>query len=159
MNGLTQFEYEHSTSSELLGLRVNLTFRWISHFIASCPRAGFTGFALPSGVQGLAEPNSCVSWEMEMAMTLTCLMVLLVVMGACFLLNHAFIIHEGVRCLTDYRVPSPECRHSSRSRARWIGHRRWRSPRRNHPPGTWLFHFLAQDQGENKTCLPFEWLI
>ena len=30
MDGLTQLQYEHSTASELLGPRVNLTFRWIS---------------------------------------------------------------------------------------------------------------------------------
>ena len=37
MDGLTQWEYEHSTAFELEGARVNLTFRWISQHIRSCP--------------------------------------------------------------------------------------------------------------------------
>ena len=59
MDGLTQFEYEHSTASELLGPRVNLTFRWITQHIKSCPLAGSIGGALPSDAQDLAEPHSC----------------------------------------------------------------------------------------------------
>ena len=35
MDDLTQLEYEHSMASELLGPRVNLTFRWISQHIRS----------------------------------------------------------------------------------------------------------------------------
>ena len=58
MDGLTQFEYEHSTASELLGPRVNLTFRWISQHIRSCPLAGLICGALPSDAQDLAEPHS-----------------------------------------------------------------------------------------------------
>ena len=58
MDGLTQLEYEHSTASELLGPRVNLTFRWISQHIKSCPLAGLIGGALPSDAQDLAEPHS-----------------------------------------------------------------------------------------------------
>ena len=58
MDGLTQLEYEHSTASELLGPRVNLTFRWISQYIKSCPLAGLIGGALPSYAQDLAEPHS-----------------------------------------------------------------------------------------------------
>ena len=42
--GVTQFEYEH-----LLGPRINLTFRWISQLIRSCPQAGSIGRAPPSG--------------------------------------------------------------------------------------------------------------
>ena len=57
MDGLTQYEYVHSTASELLGPRVNLTFRWISQHIKSCPLAGVVGCVLPSCVQGLAEPG------------------------------------------------------------------------------------------------------
>ena len=59
MDGLTQFEHEHSTASELLGPRVNLTFRWITQHIKSCPLAGLIGGALPSDAQDLAEPHSC----------------------------------------------------------------------------------------------------
>ena len=58
MDGLIQLEYEHSTASELEGPRVNLTFRWISQHIKSCPLAGFIDGALPSDAQDLAEPHS-----------------------------------------------------------------------------------------------------
>ena len=58
MDGLTQFEYEHSMASELEGPRVNLTFRWITQHIKSCPFAGLIGGALPSDAQDLAEPHS-----------------------------------------------------------------------------------------------------
>ena len=58
MDGLTQYEYEHSTASELEGSRVHLTYRWISQHIRSCPLAGFIGGALPSDAQDLAEPHS-----------------------------------------------------------------------------------------------------
>ena len=40
-------------------------------------------------------------------MTMTCLMVLLVVMGACFLWKYAFIFHEEVRCRNNYRSGVP----------------------------------------------------
>ena len=58
MDGLTQYEYEHSAASELEGPRVNLTYRWISQHIRSCPLAGLIGGALPSDAQDLAEPHS-----------------------------------------------------------------------------------------------------
>ena len=59
MDGLTQTEYEHSAASELSGPPVNLTFRWITHHVKSCPRAGLIGGAVPSGAQDLVEPHSC----------------------------------------------------------------------------------------------------
>ena len=59
MDGLTQEEFLHSTASELEGPRVNLTYRWISQHIRSCPQAGLICGALPSEAQDLAEPNSC----------------------------------------------------------------------------------------------------
>ena len=59
MDGLTQDEFEHSTASELEGPRVNLTYRWISQHIRSCPLAGLICGALPSEAQDLAEPHSC----------------------------------------------------------------------------------------------------
>ena len=59
VDGLTQCEYEHSTASELLGPRVNLTFRWITQHIKSCPLAGLICSALPSDAQDLVEPHSC----------------------------------------------------------------------------------------------------
>ena len=54
MDGLAQSEYEHSTSSELQGPRVNLTYRWISQHTPTCKslRAGAC-CALPSCAQGL----------------------------------------------------------------------------------------------------------
>ena len=54
MDGLAQLEYEHSTSSELSGPRVNLTYRWISQHTPTCRsiRAGVC-CALPSCAQGL----------------------------------------------------------------------------------------------------------
>ena len=58
MDGLTQDEFQHSTASELEGPRVNLTYRWISQHIRSCPLAGLICGALPSEAQDLAEPNS-----------------------------------------------------------------------------------------------------
>ena len=63
-------------------------------------------------------------------MTMTCLMVLLVVLGTCFLRKYVFDAHEGVRC---------------RYYHRWVS-LRWRIPRRNHLMGDWLFHFLASYQ-------------
>ena len=47
---------------------------------------------------------------MEMDMSMTCWMVLLVVKGACFLWKYAFITHEGVRCRNYHRGPSSERR-------------------------------------------------
>ena len=55
MDGLAQLEYEHSTSSELQGPRVNLTYRWITQHTPTCRalRAGVC-CALPSCAQGRA---------------------------------------------------------------------------------------------------------
>ena len=53
MDGLAQLEYEHRTVSGLQGPRVNLTFRWITQHIASCPPAGVM-CVLPSCAEGLA---------------------------------------------------------------------------------------------------------
>ena len=59
MDGLTQEEFWHSTASELEGPRVNLTYRWISQHIRSCPQAGLICGALPPVAPDLAELNSC----------------------------------------------------------------------------------------------------
>ena len=64
-------------------------------------------------------------------MTMTCLMVLLVVLGTCFLRKYVFDAYEEVRC---------------RNYHRWVP-LRWRIPRRNHLMGVWLFHLLASYQG------------
>ena len=64
-------------------------------------------------------------------MTMTCLMVLLVVLGTCFLRKYVFDTYEEVRC---------------RNYHRWVS-LRWRIPRRNHLMGDWLFNFLDSFQG------------
>ena len=64
-------------------------------------------------------------------MSMTCLMVLLVVLGTCFLRKYVFDVYEGVRCRNYYRGVS----------------RRWKIPRRSHLMENWLFHFLAKYQG------------
>ena len=130
MDGLTQLEYEHSTASELLGPRVNLTFRWMSQHIKSCPLAGLIGSALPSDAQDMAEPHSC-GGVAELKMSMTCLMVLLVALGTCFLRKYVFDAYEGVRCRNYHRGTS----------------QRWKILRRNHLMENWLFHFLASFKG------------
>ena len=68
-------------------------------------------------------------------MSMTCLMVLLVVL--CFLRKYIFDAHEGVRC---------------RNYHRWVS-LRWRIPRCNHLMEDWLFHFLASYQGGKNKIL------
>ena len=131
MDGLTQLEYEHSTAFELEGPRVNLTYRWISQHIKSCSLSGLIGGALPSDAQDLAEPHSRVGGVEEIKMSMTCLMVLLVVFGTCFLRKFVFDAYEEVRC---------------RNCHRWV-FLRWRIPRRDHLMEDWLFHFLANCKG------------
>ena len=58
MDGQAQSEYEHCTTSELQGPRVNLTYRWVVQHIASCPLAGVVGCVLPTCAQGSVEPSS-----------------------------------------------------------------------------------------------------
>ena len=72
-------------------------------------------------------------------MTMTCLMVLLVVLGTCFLRKYVFDAYEGVRYRNYHRGVSL----------------RWRIPRRNHLMGDWLFHFLASYQGEKQFFVIF----
>ena len=64
-------------------------------------------------------------------MSMTCLMVLLVALGTCFLRKYVFDAYEGVRCRNYHRGVS----------------QRWRIPRRNHLMENWLFHFLAKYKG------------
>ena len=74
-------------------------------------------------------------------MTTTCLMVLLVALGTCFLRKYVFDAYEGVRC-RNYHGGVSE---------------RWRIPRRNHLMGDWLFHFLASYQGGKSNFMSFLW--
>ena len=62
---------------------------------------------------------------------MTCLMVLLVVLGTCFLRKYVFDTYEGVRCRNYHRGVS----------------RLWKIPRRSRLMGDWLFHFLAKYKG------------
>ena len=64
-------------------------------------------------------------------MSMTCLMVLLVALGTCFLRKYVFDAYEGVRCRNYHRRVS----------------QRRRVPRRNHLMEDWLFHFFASYQG------------
>ena len=64
-------------------------------------------------------------------MSMTCLMVLLVALGTCFLRKYVFDAYEGVRCRNYHRRVSQQRR----------------TPRRNHLMEDWLFHFLASYQG------------
>ena len=57
MDGLGQPEHEHRMASGLQGLLVNLTYRWVTQHIASCPLAGAMSCTFPSCVQGFAEPD------------------------------------------------------------------------------------------------------
>ena len=67
-------------------------------------------------------------------MSMTCLMVLLVVLSKCFLRKYVFDTYEGVRCRNYHRGLS----------------QRWKIPRRNHLMGYWLFHFLGIYKGRVK---------
>ena len=64
-------------------------------------------------------------------MTMTCLMVLLVVLGTCFLRKYVFDTYEGVRCRIYHCWASLQ----------------WKIPRRNHLMEDWLFHFLDSFHG------------
>ena len=64
-------------------------------------------------------------------MSMTCLMVLLVVLGTCFRRKYVFDTYEGVRCRNFHRGT----------------YQRWKIPRRNHLMENWLFHFLASYKG------------
>ena len=62
-------------------------------------------------------------------MSMTCLIVLLVALGTCFLRKYVFDAYEGVRCRNYHRGVS----------------QRWKIPRRNHLMVDWLFPFLAMN--------------
>ena len=64
-------------------------------------------------------------------------MVLLVVLGSCFLRKYVFDTHEGVRCRNYHHGTC----------------QRWKIPRRNHLMENWLFHFLASKKGSTNRSL------
>ena len=77
MDGLAQSENEHRTVSGLQGPRVNLACRWVTQHIASCTLTGVMCSALPSCVQGVAEPRPPQQETGETKWAIFWLMVLL----------------------------------------------------------------------------------
>ena len=146
MDGLAQLEYAHRTVPGLQGPRVNLTYRWVTRHTASCPLAGVVGCVLSSCVLGLAEPGSRVlgvkgenKW-----ISFWGLVLLLSSLVSVLLVNTWIHIRRGHR--HSGRRPSHLAVHfPSRSRARWVGGRRWRlSRRRQSSKGvSFYFHFVS----------------
>ena len=145
MDGLAQLEYEHSTSSELQGPRVNLTYRWITQHTPVCKamRAGVC-CALPSCAQGLPGLGSRREEGAFLMPPLGWFFLWLVVV-ACLALAYASIAHWGWRCLRRCRVcpccPTLMRPVSLRGQARWIGGRRWKVPRRRRLSQRWTWKF------------------
>ena len=145
MDGLAQLEYEHSTSSELQGPRVNLTYRWITQHTQTCKalRAGVCR-ALPSCAQGLPGLSSR-GYEGAFLMPPLGWSFLWLVVVACLALACASIAHWGWLCLRPCRVcpccPTLVRPVPLRGQARWIGGRRWRMPRRRRLSQRWTWKF------------------
>ena len=141
MDGLTQSEYVHCTASGLQGPRVNLTFRWVAQHIASCPLAGAVGCVLPSSVQGLAEPGPRGErgWGNKWS-SFWGLVLLLLILVSVLLAGTLINIRRGHR----YSGQRPSCsvvHFPSRSRARWVGGRRWQLSRRRQTSKSVSFYF------------------
>ena len=145
MDGLAQLEYEHSTSSELSGPRVNLTYRWISQHTPTCRslRAGVC-CALPSCAQGLPGLSSREGGGAFLMPQLGWLFLWLVIF-ACLVLACASITHWGWlrqrRCRVSHCCPTLSRSVSPRGQARWIGGRRWKMPRRRRLSQRWTRKF------------------
>ena len=105
MDGQTQFEYEHSTASELKNPRVNLTFRWISQHNK---QASLSVLYLRVRKVMLSRPLVWKGGGNKMAMFWT--MVLLVVIGVCFFWRQVTVVDGVRRCRESQCLPSPECR-------------------------------------------------
>ena len=112
VDGLAQSEYENRTVSGLQGPQVNLTFRWITQHITSCPPAG--AICWPSQVpteEGTGETNWAIFW----------LMVLLLSVWVCFLLGRTWVDHWR-RCCSSGRSPSHQALRSPPwGPGRWVG--------------------------------------
>ena len=133
MDGLAQSEYEHSTSSELQGPRVNLTYRWIFQHTPTCRglRAGAC-WVLPSCVQGLPGLGPQGQEGVYSMPPLGWLFLWLVVV-ACLALTCASIAQWGWPCQRRSRA-CPRCPTllqpvPLRGLARLIEGRRWKVPR------------------------------
>ena len=153
MDGLTQSEYVHCTASGLQGPRVNLTFRWVSQHIASCPLAGAMGCVLPSCVQGLAEPGPRGGenkWSSSWGWVL-----LLLILVSVLLIGTLINIRRGHR--HSGQRPSRSAVHfPSRGRARWVGGRRWPLSRRRRTSKGVSFYFPCISFGGNMMCSFFK---
>ena len=134
-----------STSSELQGPRVNLTYRWITQHTPVCKalRAGIC-CALPSCAQGLPGLGSREEGGAFLMPPLGWFFLWLVVV-ACLALACASIAHWGWLCLRRCRVcpccPTLVRPVPLRGQARWIGRRRWRMPRRRRLSQRWTWKF------------------
>ena len=162
MDGLAQLEYEHSTSSELQGPRVNLTYRWISQHTPVCKamRAGVC-CALPSCAQGLPGLGSREGGGAFLMPQLGWLFLWLVIV-ACLVLACASITHWGWlrqrRCRVSHCCPTLSRPVSPRGQARWIGGRRWKMPRRRRLSQRWTRKFPSWgklSRGKKKSFLIF----
>ena len=100
MDGLTQSEYEHSTSSELQGRRVNLTYQLISQHTLSCSvlKRGGGCWVLPSCVQGLPGPGSQRGEGAFLMPPLGCSFLWLVVVASLPCLS--LLLHSGATCFS-----------------------------------------------------------
>ena len=130
MDGLSQPKYVHCTASGLQGPRVHLTFRWVAQHIAPCPLASAVGCVLPSCVQSLAEqgPRGEWDWGNKWSSSLG-LVLLLLILTFALLIGTLINIRKGHR--NSGQRPSCSVVHfPSRSRAHWVGGRRWPLSRR-----------------------------
>ena len=146
MDGLAQSEYEHSTSSELQGPRVNLTYQWITQHTPSC-RSRWAG-ACSSIVCARFAQGWTPTWKRRhFSMPPWAGFFLWLVVVACLALACASIVH--------WRWPGQRRRRacpcfptlvrtvSLRGRARWIGSRRWKVPRRRRLSQRWKLEITA----------------
>ena len=125
MDGLAQSEYEHCTAFGLKGPRVNLTYRWVAQHTASCPLAGVVGCVLPTCARGsrwLGEGEN--KWSSSWGLVLLVLILVSVLLASTWIHIRRGHRHSG------QRRSRSAVYFSSRGRARWVGKRRWRLPRR-----------------------------
>ena len=123
MDGLAQSEYEHSTSSELQGPQVNLTYRWITQHTPTCNFCGPGLVVLCHRVRKV-----CPGWprgeDGAVSMPPLVWSFLWLVVVAWLALACASIAHWGWLCLRRCHVcpcfPTLVRPVSPRGQARWI---------------------------------------
>ena len=156
MDGLAQSEYEYRRVSRLHSRWVNLTFRWVTQHIASCPQAGAMCRALLSCVQCVAKPSP-LRWVNMGVNQWFCFWFLLLSVGVCFLLGHTLLDLREKRCCSGRRPSRLAVHPLSRGPARFFGSRRWRLSRLNRCPKrgfivySWFFF-----RGGNNPCPCFK---